>query len=429
MADTTGLFSSGDYKISSMMIVTSTGQSVDVRNIMLELNIYEDIFSPVITGDITLGDAADIMSAYQIHGNEFLCVSIDKPSLNKPITKIFRIYKVGDRDFGTASLQNYTLFFASEELLLSVQTLISKSYKGLRIDQMVNDLLLNKLKVNSNKMNGIFTQSLGSFDIIIPRMNPLEAIQWLSPRAYAQNQNLFFFYENRDGFNFTSYENLLTLPTYNTYYRNVKITRDVEQNMNSFNFIRIIEDFDIIKATRMGSFSSSLAVLDLVNRSFKTYNFNATQVSSNGLLNKNIPSNNLQNRLGLTLYTANESLLKYVASGDSDPSFNPADIKNWLPQTATRLGQINTFKVVISIPGDILLKVGNVVNLIVPKMETQTQSTQNDSMRSGRYLVASVKHVFNQDNSTTVIELLSDSVNTDLLPAAQNSQTISGLIS
>ena len=153
MADTTGLFSSGDYKISSMMIVTSTGQSVDVRNIMLELNIYEDIFSPVITGDITLGDAADIMSAYQIHGNEFLCVSIDKPSLNKPITKIFRIYKVGDRDFGTASLQNYTLFFASEELLLSVQTLISKSYKGLRIDQMVNDLLLNKLKVNSNKMN------------------------------------------------------------------------------------------------------------------------------------------------------------------------------------------------------------------------------------------------------------------------------------
>src|ERR1700733_12205265 len=206
-----GLFSSSDYKISSLAIVTSAGQSVDIRNIMLELNIYEDVFSPVITGDVTIGDGADIISTYMLHGNEFLLVDVDKPTLNKPIQKIFRIYKISDRKFGTASLQNYTLYFCSEELLLSTQLLVSKSYKGLRIDQMVNDLLVNKLQVNPNKIsNGIFSQTQTNFDIIIPRMQPLEAIQWLTPRAYNNNQNLWFFFENKDGFNFTSYENLIS---------------------------------------------------------------------------------------------------------------------------------------------------------------------------------------------------------------------------
>lgn len=427
MAD--GLFGTSDYKISSMMIVTSDGQSIDVKNILLEMNIYEDIFSPVITGDFTLGDAADIISAYRIHGNEFLAVSIDKPSLDKPIKKIFRIYKISDRNFGTASLQNYTLHFCSEELLLSTQTLVSKSYKGLRIDQMVNDLIANKLKANPEKMAGIFTKTLGNFDIIIPKMQPLEAIQWLSPRAYNTNQNLFFFFENRDGFNFTSYENLLKIAPYSTYYRSVKLNREPDQNFNSFNYINVSEDFDILKSIKMGSFSSSLLVLDLIKRNSTSYNFNAKQVADNGLLNQSIPANSLANRLGLTLYTANESVLKYVTATDSDPTFNPTNYNNWLPQTSTRLGQINSFKVIISIPGDILIKVGNIVNLVIPKMQTQTKSTEDDNMRSGKYLISSVHHVFTQDISTTVLELLSDSVNTTLPQAAQNSQTVSGLIS
>lgn len=424
-----GLVATSDYKINSLIITTSLGQSVDIKNIMLELNLYEDIFSPVMTGDITLGDAGDIISSYNIHGNEFITLSIDKPGLDRPIVKVFRIYKIGSRKFGTASLQNYTIYFCSEELLLSTQVLVSKSYKGLTIDSMVKDILVNKLQVNPAKMaNGLFTTAIGNFDIIIPKMQPLEAISWLTPRAYNNNQNLFLFFENRDGFNFTSYENLLTQPVYTTYSRSVKITPDPADNFNSYNFISIIEDFDIIKAMRHGSFSSSLMVLDLVNRSFNKYNFNIKQVANSAMLNQNVAINDLKSRLGFTLYNTTENMLKYIPSSDSDPSFNPANIKNWMPQFSTRIGQLNSFKVVISIPGDMLLKAGAVVNLIIPKMLVQTQGTANDPMRTGNYLVSGVHHRFIQNISTTILELLSDSISTTLPASTQTSQPVSQLI-
>jgi hypothetical protein len=425
----TGLFASSDYNLTSITIVTSTGDSVDIKNIMIELNLYEDIFSPVMTGSVTVGDAGDIISSYKLHGNEWIAISVDKPSLGKPIKKIFRIYKIANRSFGTTALQNYVIYFCSEELILSTQNLISKSYKGLTIDTMVKDILNNKLKVSPDKMaNGIFTPSQGSFDFIIPRMQPLEAIEWLVPRAYNNNQNLFLFFENRDGFNFTSYENLLSFNPYATYTRSVKITPEPDKNLTGYTFINVVEDFDIIKAIRNGTFCSSLNVLDLVNRSYNSFIFDSTQIPSSGLLNQSIPTNALQNRLGQSLYTAKESMLKFVASSDSDPTFNPANIKNWLPQTATRLGQINAFKAVISIPGDVLIKAGSIVNLVIPKMVVQDSTTPNDPMRTGKYLVSGLHHIFAQDIYTTVLELLSDSVAATLPTAAQGSQTVSAMI-
>jgi hypothetical protein len=424
-----GLISASDYKINSLIIVTSDGQSVDIKNIMLELNLYEDIFSPVMTGDITLGDAGDIISSYNLHGNEFIVMSIDKPGLNMPIQKVFRIYKIGDRRFGTASLQNYTMYFCSEELILSTQVLMSKSYKGLTIDKMVNDILVNKIQVNPVKMaNGIFTPSTGSFDIIIPRMQPLEAISWLTPRAYNTNQNLYLFFENRDGFNFTSFENLLTQPIYSTYSRSVKITTDPSENFNSFNFISVMEDFDIIKSMRHGSFSSTVAIFDLVGRTYKAYNFNVQQVANNAMLNGNFAVNDLKTRLGYTLYNTTENMLKYIASVDTDPTANPANKQNWLPQFSTRIGQLNSFKVVISIPGDMLMKAGAVIKLFMPKMVVQNQGTANDPLRTGNYLVSGVHHRFMQDISTTILELLSDSISTKLPASSSSTQPVSQLI-
>src|ERR1700674_4616492 len=141
MAQPTGMIASSDYKLTTLSIINSTGDRVDVKPILLSLDLYEDIFSPCMTGNMTLGDGADIISSYQLHGNEYVILSIDKPSLNKPIIKTFRIYKIANRRMDETALQNYTIHFCSEELLLSTQTLLSHSYKGTKISDMVLDIL------------------------------------------------------------------------------------------------------------------------------------------------------------------------------------------------------------------------------------------------------------------------------------------------
>jgi len=420
MADTaaqqTGLLASSDYTLGALYLLTSTGNAIDLSGIMLELNLYESIFSPCVTGDLLVGDAGDMISSLQLHGNEFLSIQIDKPSLGKPIKKVFRIYKIGDRSIGPNALQNYTIYFCSEELFLSTQLLVSKSYKGLPITTMVKDILQNKLGVSDKKM-GVFSKSIGNFDLIVPKMQPLQAIEWLAPKAYTGNGNLFFFFENRDGFNFVSYEDLLQFPAYATYSRAMKVDNDPVKNIYGYNHFQVIEDFDIIKSTRMGAYAASLISLDIVNRSVVVTNLNWAQPNK-ALLNDNIPVNDFKNRFNMTLADAKESMLKFIISSDSDPTFNPAQMENWIPQTISRLGQLNSFKAVMIVPGDVLLKSGMIVNVNVPKMEIQNAtSPTTDPQRSGQFLVSKVHHNFKLDIMTTIVELLSDSISGSMMTA------------
>lgn len=420
MADTSaqqgsgGLLASSDYKLTGIFLLTSTGNAIDLSGVMLELNIFEDIFSPTVTGDVLIGEGGDIISSFQIHGNEFISVNIDKPSLGMPIKKVFRVYKVSDRAFGPNALQNYRIHFCSEELLISTQVLISKSYKGLPISTMVKDILQNKLKVSDTKMGGLFSDTSGNFDLIVPRMQPFQAIQWLTPKAYTDQGNLFFFFENRDGFNFVSYEDLIAFPSYAKYSRSMKLDNDPAKNIYGYNHFSVVQDFDTIKATRFGAYSATLMSFDIVNRSRAVTNINWNS-SGDALLNSNVPLNDFKNRLGTKFTDLKENMVKFVITSDSDPTFNPALMENWIPQTISRLGQLNAFKAVMIIPGDILVKAGMILDVAIPKMEVQDKGSPSvDPMRSGSFLVSAVHHKFQLDVMTTIVELLSDSVSTKM---------------
>lgn len=426
-----GLLAAADYKLTTCAIVTSQGDLIDIRNIMLEMNLYEDIFAACVTGDIKLGDGADIISSYQLHGNEYIIMSVDKPTLNQPITKTFRIYKISNRRMNDTALQNYTIHFCSEELILSSQSSLSKSYKGLSIATIVKDILNSRLQVNASKMppNSIFQDTTSKFDLIIPRMQPLEAIGWLTPRAYNGDQNLFLFFENRDGFNFTSYENLLKIPPYTTYVRMAKINRDPSENMFGYNELIVGQDFDVLKSMRYGSYASSLLTLDTLSRKLGAAKFTYKNVDpKQGLLNGNIPDSGLNNRLGFPLTGSTSSLIKLVSSTDIDPTRNPSHTKNWMPKQIARLGQVHGFRMTMSVPGDVNLKAGRMVTVAFPKMQPQQKATVTDSMRTGNYIIGAVRHSFKQDIYASVLELLSDSVGVALNPAQNGLAGVQALV-
>jgi hypothetical protein len=394
---------------------------------MVELNIYEDIWSPTMSGMMIMGDALDMISSNKMHGNEYLLISVDKPGLNNPIVKTFRIYKIGERSLGSNGLQNYKVFFCSEEFFLSAQTLVSKSYKGLTVGKMVEDLLLRKLKVLQSKI-AMIEQTGGNFDFIIPRMQPLQAISWLCPRAYNTNRNLYFFFENRDGFNFVSYETLLGIVPYGTFTYGIKTDQDPVKNSGMFNILTVVEDFDGLKALRSGAFSSTLATFDVINRKYTAKNFNVTQLANNATLNSDLPANDFNNRLGASFYNTTDNMLKYVIMNDADPTRNPQRYDKWLPQTASRLGLLNSFKMIGVLPGDVNIKVGMTINVNILKQEVQDGTTALNKMRSGRYLIASVHHKFIQSIMSTVVELLSDTTSVSMNAPLATSPTIAQVI-
>lgn len=416
----TELLQSSNYEIKNLSLHTSDGHSIDIRSLALEINIFEDLFSPAMTCNIRINDGSDLISTFKFHGNEFLELEIDKPSLDDPIKKVFRLYKLSDRDFNT-NYQNYTLHFCSEEMILSPQVMISKSYRGLKVSDIIKDILNTYLKVNKKKIN-LIRQTEKAFDIIIPKMNPFEAIMWLATKAYSGNESLFMFFENRDGFNFTSYENLIKVDPYAKYAKDFKVDDDVFKNMASFNYLKILEEFDVMKSSRYGAFSSSFANLNLITKKFTKTPFNATQFKNKGILNKEVTMNTFKNRLDKSFYNSYDNMLKYSITTDADATRNPLLPEEWLSQTASKLGQIHLFKMVGTVPGDVMLKVGQVVEVDLPDMAPKDKGVTINETRSGKYLISSVHHKFNTNEGVyvSILELISDSIS-EPMPSPKNS--------
>jgi len=410
-----GLIYSSDYHIRTLSILTSDGVVVDIRSAMVEINLYEDIFAPCMSGSLLIGDAMDLMTNFKFHGNEYLLMTIDKPSLNNPINKVFRIYKISDREFKSSALQNYTIHFCSEEMILSTQQYISKSYRGMTISDMIKDVLNNKLGTNSKRVGTIDTTQ-GVFNVIVPRLQPLEAIEWLSSRAYSANASLFLFYENRDGYNFRAYESLIAQPVYQSYYKRPKTDTAAANNINSLNYLKIPQDFDLIESGRYGAYSSTLITFDMINHTMKNTNLQYGQFP---LLNSSIPVNDSINRFGNALINNPDYFIKFYPVTTSDPTVNHSHPENWLTKKSSRLAQLHSFKMVLTIPGDVLMKVGNIIEVEIPQAVPQTQKGQINTLRTSKYLVTAVHHIFMNDVMSTVVELLSDSVS-GALNAAQN---------
>jgi len=162
-----GVFGSKDFKLEQLELINSGGQTLNLKKIFVELQIFQDLYSSVMYGEILINDGNDIFSAFYLIGNEYLKVKIDKPGLNRPLTRLFRIFKASKREPTTDSGQRYLLHFCSDEMVSSQQILVSKSYKNSKIKQVVSDILINELSVEPERINKL-EETSGSKNHIKP---------------------------------------------------------------------------------------------------------------------------------------------------------------------------------------------------------------------------------------------------------------------
>jgi hypothetical protein len=416
-----GMYNSKDYEIKSLELVNSGGQTIDLRNIFVEMQIFQDIYSSVMNGNILINDGNDTFGAFYFCGNEYLKVSIDKPGLGLPLERLFRVYKTTDRKPSTDSGQTYILHFASDEMISSEQILVSKAYKSKKIKDVVYDILVNELKVDIQRIKSLEDTS-GNFDFIIPNYRPFEAIQWAASRGYDQKKFCYFFFENKDGFNLTSYQTLIKQKPYKTLKYELKNTdNDPANNKDSIDNFEILNDFDMITSISNGSFSSRLLSIDLFTQKFENINYSLESAEAQGnLLNKYKPVNSFKNSKDKTLFNSPDAFFRTYLTINDTASEKSNDVKFWMLPRAMHMTMLNHFRIQIVIPGDIALKAGDIVKYEFPTFESATSSGKKlDKARTCNYLVAAVNHKFNGDTFESVVELVADSF-AEAVPAAKD---------
>jgi hypothetical protein len=429
--ESTGVLYPQDYYINYFNFLTSSGQTIDLKKLIVEFSHFEDIYGFSMSGYIRIEDAQGFIESLQLTGNEYINIGFGKvkDSPNSSDLKC-RVYKIGDRQSVNQNVERYTLYYCSDELVLSEQIKISKSYKGEKVSDIVNDVLLNSLHVNSSRINTI-EETTGLYDFVVPKLKPFETISWVStygrPKATGTIGADMLFFETKDGFNFRSLQSMFKDDVYATYkfeQTNLGLKlEDIQDKTLQVLQYEIKKSYNVLDDITSGSFANKLISIDPLTRSFNTttFDYDSFRQKEESLNNSGV-INNLKNRLGESLNQSYDAVTKVVTSNAGQlniPYIQQKEagitkdifIETTVPQRTAQLNLANYNVVKILIPGDSGIAVGRTVDFNLMSIKPSNNSKELNQYYSGKYLVTAVRHIIRpiEGSYQTILEISKDS--------------------
>ena len=428
-----GIVHANDFYLHQLILMTPR-RNIDIRGMMVEASYYEDIFKGSVSGHILMSDAINVIDVNGLSGNEFLKFSFRKSKEEdvNEINKYFRVYRVGERILNNNQTENYTLHFCSEELFLSEQTKISKSYSNI-ISDIVYDILSNHLKIDDKRINVNKTE--GIYDFVVPYKKPFETINWLANYAIRTKPTEaravdYVFFEDASGFNFVSLSNLMLKPAYQSYiYGPKNINRDKKSQVENLgiDFFGIksytfLDTFDTLYGTVSGAFSNRLITVDPLLRQHRSTTFDYLKDYQNVRDSQTSSPlvNNLKNRLDKTQNENYDAVLKVMVSNsnqkfadgiESKSSAVSSDVRveTYVPNRTAQIALSHYIRLKLSLAGDPHLTVGRTIQVELPSTGINDDASL-DQQYSGKYLITAVRHIISsQMKYETIVEVARDS--------------------
>jgi hypothetical protein len=422
------------FAINKLVINSKLG-SFNLASIFEELNIFDSILMPCMSGNILIKDSIGLSKRLLFDGSEFLDIDISKSdeSSGTNIVKTFRIFKQSDRSNINQTSEVYVLHFVSEEMIYSEQQKISQSYTGIYSD-IATSVLIDYLKVPKNKI-GVIEPTKGISSSIVPLLSPIDTLNWLTKRSVSQNDLAdFLFFENKLGFNFVSLSNLFSIKTSLTInFKPKNLSDSVSEEFLGVRDYNMSTSFDILENTKNGFYSNRFVGFDILTRTLVESDLGIKNHYKGNHLNKNPNVYSSLNREGkdpgimpfskVSLYSFQlyRNKWEYVNSNDSETASIIDETHKYIPQRKAILHNLLQRKMNISLPGNFFITSGRVLNIDAHSFSLQDDKTEkNDKSISGKYLVIATRHMINPQKHETFCELASDSTNNDFISATNN---------
>jgi len=366
-----------DFRVHSIALVGANGNAHEIGGMVAEIQIRQDMYLGIMSGEMLVTDGRDVLAMVNAHGGEYIYLHIEVPEQKTKLKKAFRIYKISNRT-PADSTQNYTIHFMSDELFASHTIKISKAYKDSTISTMARDIMVNHLKIPQKRV--FIDQTTQPTSVVIPNWRPIEALNWLASRAYTDTLNCFFFYENFNGFHFRSIQSIYKSPTVIKVPFSLENKRGMKQlDMDKFaiDSYEAVRDFDVLSTISSGGYAMQLLGVDAIAQKTTKNQYNIGQMSK---LYPNAPMSDSGN-----LFSKSDShLLTYLQTGG---------VENWIKRVMT-MAALNNAITEITVPGNMGLNVGTLVNLRIPYTITPAKGDMWDKQKSGRYVVLALNHKF-----------------------------------
>ncbi len=443
----------GQYSLTDLEIISyqfekeeSAPRIIDIKGITLNFELAEDILTNNIVGSIIVYDRQDIRSLLPITGLERLSLKFKTPGTygydytersGVPL-QIYKVDKV-KRDPDVDGAQLYQIYFCSPEMYRNSITKVSKAYAG-PIEEGVKDILRNYLK---SEKPFFFEPTATNAKIVIPNLNPYQAIRLLAksaiPRNYPHNAG-YLFYETSEGYHFRSiasmmaigsigaqitpkwkFASLISSITENAKQPEIK---DIERRMSSVIKYEYDKPVDMLDNIFNGMYASKLVSHDAFNKTITTSNYDMIEKG------KKQPHTEMRAEAGL-LYPEG---VEYADT--RKPLTEHFDSKLMVKSATTKIhndyedtgltgglgARVSTKQIMrnqnlsMLVYGNTLITAGDIVTFTSPAMVPTGagERTINNEYTSGRYVVMALKHIVNIEaqNHEMVLKCFKDSVRT-----------------
>jgi len=466
MGTVTNVTKAGDFVLSERFLLTSYRQhpdtseplSIDVRQLITEIQIYESINHSVLSGRLTLTDGASVLDDLPLTGHELLEFSLYTPGMSpfdtdSPTGYDFTsesghpmfVYKIENIIQHNKGVKIYTLEFCSREEIRNSQRKISRAFTG-SVYQIVHTILRDDLK---SKKSFIFEPTKGINKYVMPKLSPIECVKFMQSEAISSNNvdsSGYFFYETRNGFNFKSLEGMISKGKKGGEYRkpiatytNTPVTQSGKlYDKESPNIFKVYEfniksRFNSLQNIRRGVYASRLVTYNAFTKQFKELDFDyinsyvkqkhvgqTKQTSKSNPVTGFMPIFNYEDGKALSSFSEGKYMFESSTQGmhdtpqnvtDNSQSFGPPDIENTLQKAISQKHAYNSFIIELKVPGNTSVSAGDVISF-----ETTTyagpgkKETQIDPYLSGNYLVTEVRHLLLTSEHVTTLICAKDSL-------------------
>lgn len=421
-----------DFVLKDISLTTLTGDSHSLFYMFFEVNVYENLFTPGLHGDIEINDSHNLLVNLPIAGHELLSLKFESPTMGE-VSQTFRVFSISNKTIIKDRAQKYVLHFVSPEVVLNAQTKVSRSWNFIKAEEIVKSILELDLKTTKPI---IVEPSLYEMNYVCPSLRPFDAIRWLQSRSITEETKspTYVFCERQDGYIFTSTAKLFGVEpniiyTYQpTSSREGASLRTIPKDMVGIESYTFLKSLDMIASSKGGMFANQTTVVNPTKKRWDTYTYDyAMEYEKSPHMEPAIKNTGQGKTMlgsdveGNFTKTPHQHLI-----WTTDP-YQPWDkqestkAEEWLPARTSWSQQLDTICLRMIVPGDSRRRVGHMVEVRLPSVQPiGNDGIVYDYLYSGKYMIAQIRHQLQPDGYRLHMDLRKDSY-ANPLPASGGS--------
>lgn len=392
----------GSVEITELVLLSKKNIGFDLTPFLVEFNLYEDIFSNHLYGNIVVSDSFNLIEKVPIETEELIAVDITTPTLPQKFKKIFKIYKISDRSIiRDNNTQVFAIHFASVEFLSDMLLPLFIPFQGV-IGDVVEEIFTNYIATETELR--MLSEPSNKVKFVATGWTPFKCINWLASRSIPKDETnkTFLFYESNQAYYFVTVDYLFKQVARGKYIYSVsnvrdgKDTPDINREMFIIKNLDMVETTDMIKNNTNGYTASRLITLDIYNKEYKLSDY----IHDTDIEMKN-PAGHM------SFYPINGRLFQTSASNYFKENVNEKIIDIYSNRRSNML-ELTNKRLNITVPGRTDMEVGNMIYISYPALgyadESDSATPREDKLYSGDYLITAIHHKISKLDHSMIME-------------------------